>query len=160
MSDNKAIQRFFGYILIAVGGLITLLSGGCTVAWLGFFAWNTGRAIIAGSIFNPVNVNAFAAAFGLTLIVGGLPIAIGVVLVGGVRRSSWGRSNHLCAPRQKTGGRILSKRVISTSSLMRVKTSARPLIGQKGAAPIPPPNGLTSISQRGWSRGSMRRRSI
>jgi hypothetical protein len=81
MSDNKTIRLFFAYILMAVGGLMTLLSGGCTVVWLGFLVWNIIGGIINGSVFNSVQVNAIGAAFGLTLIVGGLPLAIGVALI-------------------------------------------------------------------------------
>jgi hypothetical protein len=35
MSDNRAVQRFFAHLLMTVGGLITVLCGGCTVLFLG-----------------------------------------------------------------------------------------------------------------------------
>jgi hypothetical protein len=80
MSDNKAVRRFFGYILMGVGGLITLLGGGCTVVWLGFLAWSIIGGL-NGTNLNPINLNSIGNVAGLTLAVGGLPIAIGVALV-------------------------------------------------------------------------------
>jgi hypothetical protein len=80
MSDNNAVQRFFGYVLIAVGGLITVLCGGCTTIWFGGVVWN---AILSG-VHGNLNFGRFVTGFGalavITMIVGGLPTAVGVVL--------------------------------------------------------------------------------
>jgi hypothetical protein len=67
MSDNNAVQRFFGHVLMAVGGLIALLCGGCTVVFLGMAA-QTG------------NVATFATLGTAALVIGGLPTAVGVGL--------------------------------------------------------------------------------
>jgi hypothetical protein len=61
MSDNKAVQRFFANALMAVGGLIALLCGGCTTIVLAFTVANVAIGMIV-------------------LVVGGLPTAIGVGL--------------------------------------------------------------------------------
>jgi len=70
MSDNKAVQRFFGYVPMAVGSLVTVLFGGCMALFL----------VVA--IAQGVNsgVSAFSLMGTAALIVGGLPTALGVVL--------------------------------------------------------------------------------
>jgi hypothetical protein len=84
MSDNKTVQRFFAYVLMAIGGLIALLCGGCTVVFLG--------ALINSALINvggrgPVTpawrYNAFWGVIRFSivpLVVGGLPTAVGVVM--------------------------------------------------------------------------------
>jgi len=64
MSDNKAVRRFFGYVLMAVGGLIALLCGGCTLV---FLASGIGQLALTAIVT-------------AALVVGGIPTAVGVVL--------------------------------------------------------------------------------
>ena len=61
---SSAVKRFFGAILVAVGGLIAFLSGACTVA---FMVMGLGAP-------NPMGNISMAITFGI------VPIAIGVVL--------------------------------------------------------------------------------
>jgi hypothetical protein len=75
MSDNKAVQRFFGYVLMAVGGLITVLCGGCTLVFLAL-TLPSGMGQLA----------ALTAIGTAALIVGGIPTAIGVVVFAFGRR--------------------------------------------------------------------------
>ncbi len=73
MSANKAVRRFFAYVMMAVGGLITLLCGGCTAFYLWFATTSAGSTDEYGP-----SMNQFV---GLAaLIVGGLPTAIGMAL--------------------------------------------------------------------------------
>jgi len=79
MSDNKAVQRFSGYVLMAVGGLITVLCGGCTIVWLAAVIWSAIVSAIRGSF--PVGGYLFLDGGGLiavTTVVGVLPTAIGI----------------------------------------------------------------------------------
>jgi hypothetical protein len=73
MSDNKSVQRFFGYVLMAVGGLITMLCGGCTalVLFAAIQLYFTPHASYE-TWGPPLGVAA--------LIVGGIPTAVGIVL--------------------------------------------------------------------------------
>jgi hypothetical protein len=70
MNASNAVRRFFAYILMAVGGLITVLCGGCMALFL----------VVA--IAQGVNsgFSAFSSMGSAALIIGGLPTAVGVVL--------------------------------------------------------------------------------
>ena len=71
-------RRLLAYILIAAGGLVTLLSGACTLTWLGFIAVSAAKspASAAASV---------GPALFLTLPFGGLPIAASVAMIVGRR---------------------------------------------------------------------------
>ncbi len=83
MSDNNADQRFFAQVLMAVGGLITVLCGGCTVFWLGSAIWSALLPVIQNAHQSPAdsyNASYSGIAAVGALVIGGLPTAIGVVL--------------------------------------------------------------------------------
>jgi hypothetical protein len=68
------IRRFFGAALMAVGGLIALLCGLCTLGWTGFviFGMATSHDTSAASIIGGTLM--------ITLFVGVVPTALGVAL--------------------------------------------------------------------------------
>ena len=73
------VRRFLGALLIAVGGLIAALSGLCSVVFLG--------ALVVDLVRDPASMDsAVWPSLILLLVVGGLPLAIGVGLV------FWGRA--------------------------------------------------------------------
>ncbi len=86
MSNNNAIQRFFGYVLMAVGGLITVLCGGCTIIWFGGVLWNAVLSGIHGDGDLSGYVRGLGALVVITMVVGGLPTAIGMALFVAGRR--------------------------------------------------------------------------
>jgi hypothetical protein len=90
MSDNDAVQRFFGYLLMAVGGLIAVLCGGCTAYFLwielfspfgGFIA--EGHASLHELFNNFMQVVIIGV---MALIFGSLPTVVGVALFVAGRR--------------------------------------------------------------------------
>ena len=89
MSETDVVRRFFAYVLMAVGGLITVLCGGCTLCVLGLDAWN---AILALSKSPAHFIGSYAlgalSVRLISLVVGGLPAAIGVALFFTGRRMS------------------------------------------------------------------------
>jgi hypothetical protein len=98
MSDSRPVNDFVAYVLMAVGGLITLLCGGCTA----FYLWTAiGLALDRtssgqGSALGAATVGIFA------LIVGVLPTLCGAALfVSGVamwRRGDNPRRRDVAAP--------------------------------------------------------------
>jgi hypothetical protein len=73
---RSSVGAFFGALLMAVGGLIAALSGMCTAYF------------VLGSLFdggNSGNVFAGADVLLLALVVGGIPIGIGVLMFLGGR---------------------------------------------------------------------------
>jgi hypothetical protein len=73
MTDNRPVRRFFAYVLMVVGGLITVLCGGCTaLALLGALQLNSTPHASYEAWGPPLGVAA--------LIIGGLPTAIGIVM--------------------------------------------------------------------------------
>jgi hypothetical protein len=68
------VERFFGWLLVAVGGLMALLCGACTLTFWGvsFFGAIGGQ---------PDALGAMAGLFVMVAIIGGLPTVGGVVLV-------------------------------------------------------------------------------
>jgi hypothetical protein len=68
-SGGDGIARLFGFLLMAVGGLITLLSGLCSLGFL--------LATIESVVRAPASV---APMIGLILVFGGVPLAVGVGL--------------------------------------------------------------------------------
>jgi hypothetical protein len=81
MSNNNALKRFFGYVLMAVGGLITVLCGGCTLIWFAGVTWS----VLASGIHGSLNISGYVSGFPglvvITMVVGGLPTAIGIALL-------------------------------------------------------------------------------
>lgn len=71
---DRAIPRLFGAILMAVGGLIALLSGSCTLLVMGFGAFDNASA---GELLSVLP---------LALLFGAPPFAVGAGLF------IWGRS--------------------------------------------------------------------
>ena len=71
-------RRFFAYILIAAGSLVTLLSGACTLTWLGFIAFSLAKSPASA----PSGV---VPALFLALPFGGFPIAAGLAMIAGGR---------------------------------------------------------------------------
>ena len=71
MSDDRPVERLFGFLLIAVGGLFALLCGSCTLFFIG--------SGIVGMIHQPAPLGSIVSGLLLFLIVGGLPTAGGVV---------------------------------------------------------------------------------
>jgi len=83
MSDDNAGQRFFADALMAVGALITVLCGGCTVFFLGAAIWTVVLSVVHHGPQSPAErYNAgFGPVIGISaIIVGGLPTAVGVAL--------------------------------------------------------------------------------
>ena len=66
---GDAIARLFGFMLMAVGGLIALLSGLCSLGFL--------LVTIESVVRTPASV---APMIGLILVIGGVPVAVGVAL--------------------------------------------------------------------------------
>jgi hypothetical protein len=71
MSEQNAVVRFFGYVLMAVGGLIGLLSGGCTVVFVGAMLLGAVQTMRFSELFSMAP---------MALIFGGIPFAIGAGL--------------------------------------------------------------------------------
>lgn len=65
--------RFFGWLLIVIGGLLVLLCGGCTLVM-----WGVG---VVGLTQSPSAWGSLVGLFFVTLLIGGLPAAGGAVLV-------------------------------------------------------------------------------
>ena len=82
MSDGAG-QRFFGGLLIAVGGLIATLSGLCS---LGFVAMSLGNAFKGPSVLSNLLGGVF-----LVGLFGGLPFMFGVALIVAGRAALRGR---------------------------------------------------------------------
>jgi hypothetical protein len=83
MSYNKAAKRFFAQVLMAVGGLITVLCGGCTVFWLGSAIWSVLVPVIHHGYLSPADryVTSYSGVIAVgALVIGGLPTAVGVGL--------------------------------------------------------------------------------
>jgi len=83
MSDKNAGQRFFADALMAVGALITVLCGGCTVFFLGTAIWAILPSVVHHGPLSPAERHNASSGpvFGIgATIVGGLPTAIGVAL--------------------------------------------------------------------------------
>jgi hypothetical protein len=68
--QNRAVRRLFGWLLIAIGGLIATLCGLCTLAFVFIGVASSAQSSGGG-----------AGLVGLALIVGGIPIALGVGLI-------------------------------------------------------------------------------
>ena len=69
---GRGVARFFGLILMTIGGLIAGLSGLCTLGWVGFLYLSVAPAY--GS------TNGVDSLMTTTFVVGGLPILFGVGL--------------------------------------------------------------------------------
>ena len=88
MNETKAVRIFFANALMAVGALITVLCGGCTVLFL--------ASMILGLITGAANhgvrpslgalVTSGAGATAVVGVFGGLPTAAGVMIFLGGRR--------------------------------------------------------------------------
>jgi hypothetical protein len=83
MTQTSSERRFGAYILMTIGGLMTVLCGGCTAVFLfpSLWAWLT-LYLDHGAM---TDADRYSAAFGpvvaiVSLIVGGLPTAVGVLL--------------------------------------------------------------------------------
>jgi hypothetical protein len=76
MHNNKSVQRFFAYVLLAVGGLVAVLCGGCTLLFLAL-ALNCSVRNVA--VFMTI----------AALIFGALPTAVGVGLFLIGREMEW-----------------------------------------------------------------------
>jgi hypothetical protein len=84
----KSEKLFSAYVLIAVGTLITVLCGGCTVLSLGILIWGFITAILqqnpganqAGDLIRAVP------SLAIPIVVGGLPTAVGVMMILSGRR--------------------------------------------------------------------------
>lgn len=73
------MRRLVGGLLMAVGGLIALLSGLCTSAWFVYLVWNIADEGARGH--GGAQVARALAAMSVTgAVVGGVPLAIGVGL--------------------------------------------------------------------------------
>ena len=69
-SDGRGTERFFGWALITLGGLIATLSGLCTLGWFAVMASESGPSVA------PIVEG------GLTvLLIGGVPFGAGVLLL-------------------------------------------------------------------------------
>ena len=84
-STNRDLpsRRLFGALLMAIGGLITLLCGSCTLWWFGAAVWALlRRAFHRGPLSTydsyGASMDKFVAVCALE--VGGLPTALGVTL--------------------------------------------------------------------------------
>jgi len=83
MSDKSGGQRFLADALMAVGALITVLCGGCTVFYLGANIWPVVLGVLHHGPLTPTNrdqVNLLPVVGVLATIVGGLPTVVGVAL--------------------------------------------------------------------------------
>jgi len=83
MSDKNAGQRFFADALMAVGALITVLCGGCTVFFLGGAIWTVLQSVLHHGPLSPAERYdaGYVPVVGIgAIIVGGLPTAVGVVI--------------------------------------------------------------------------------
>lgn len=81
MSEKpSAVRRYFGAMLMAIGGLIAVLSGLCSLTFLAFVLWNAasggGRTVIADVVQMLTLMLAF----------GGIPFGVGLGVF------FWGRS--------------------------------------------------------------------
>lgn len=70
--EPNAVRRYFGAMLMAIGGLIAVLSGLCSLTFLGFVIWNAvtggGRTVIADVVQMLTLMLAF----------GGIPFGVGL----------------------------------------------------------------------------------
>ena len=73
MSDDRAVARTFGFLLLAVGALFVLLCGSCTVFFVG--------AGVVGVITDPHTASTDLGGLFMELLIGGVPTAGGVVCV-------------------------------------------------------------------------------
>ncbi len=84
MNASNAVRRFVAHLLMAVGGLIAVLCGGCTVVVLWTMVGGGLLAVVANGHASLQNVsNAFGQAFilgAIAIIIGSLPTLIGVAL--------------------------------------------------------------------------------
>ncbi|MFI4936087.1 MAG: hypothetical protein ACHP7N_15850 [Caulobacterales bacterium] len=102
--SQRAVSRFWGGLLIAVGGLIAGLCGSCTVYFLSV-AMSGGPANWPSKSSTPsleamLSTSPIATAIG-ALVIGGLPTALGVLLF----VSGWRDIRRLgLAQSQKSGG--------------------------------------------------------
>lgn len=73
MSDpGVSVIRFFGAILMAIGGLLAVLCGGCTTIFVGIALWEVFSGQTRGE---DMQIILFSALF-----LGGIPIVVGAVL--------------------------------------------------------------------------------
>ena len=82
--SNNAVARFFGAALMAVGGLIAVLSGLCSVGFLGFMAYATfsgGSGNVSGR-----EIPAMVASVLSLIAMDAIPVGLGVAMF------LWGRS--------------------------------------------------------------------
>ena len=79
MSDGSAVRRFFAGLLMAVGGLIAVLCGGCTVFFLGTAILTSLRGGESSNASDALGLGISAILFG------GMPTVVGVALF------LWGR---------------------------------------------------------------------
>jgi hypothetical protein len=96
MSDKSAAQRFFGYLLMAVGGLMMVLCGGCTLLYLGagIRSWLASPDDLYYAQWSHFIIIA-------SLIIGGLPTGIGLALfvIGrGMKRRADSRGRDVVRP--------------------------------------------------------------
>ena len=87
-TGDNVVGSHTGPLLMAVGGMIILLCGGCTVFFLGGAIWGLVAPLIHGGPLTPGERNdaMLAPAVGVVaIIVGGLPTALGTVLFFGWR---------------------------------------------------------------------------
>ncbi len=70
---REPVALFFGWLLMVVGALVTLLCGGCTVVvWVIAFSGGLGGPGQLGAILNMIAIS---------LVIGGVPTLIGMVLI-------------------------------------------------------------------------------
>ena len=74
MSDDRLPNRWLGFFMIAIGGIITALCGSCTFSLAGPTIWEA----VTNTRHQATEQDAWAS---MTLIVGGLPTIAGLVLL-------------------------------------------------------------------------------
>jgi hypothetical protein len=80
-SADRAIVRFFGLMLMAVGGMIALLCGLCSLASLAAMLSSTiALALRPGSLGSGPGLGALFIGLPFVLVMGGVPTAVGVVV--------------------------------------------------------------------------------
>ena len=74
MSDDRLPNRWLGFFMIAIGGIIAMLCGSCTFSLAGPQIWGA----VTNTARRGAGVDAWAE---LVLLVGGLPTLAGLVLL-------------------------------------------------------------------------------
>ena len=88
MTQSPSEQRFTAYVLLTIGGLMTVLCGGCTATFLGPAIWTLVAPYFHhGAAVDEEASNVAPAVIIGALFIGVLPTAAGVLLfVQGLRR--------------------------------------------------------------------------